>query len=114
MGIHWGEGNSEMNAQDFQKRWEEFEKRPFPDGHRSKTFQGRSLTLMFSEIGGYVLGFSQTQQLGGRQLMDANAISKILEEAIPELEGEGKEFFSDLHKLLQDLLEAAPEYEGFM
>jgi hypothetical protein len=96
-----------------EERWHQIEQTPFPEGHRGKSVQGQNLTLLESEAGGLVLTFVQTGgSFGARQLYHVRDVEVLFAKVVAELEGEGKEYFERIHKLLADIIQDLPEPGG--
>ena len=96
-------------TKDIEALWTAHEQTPFPDGHRSVSAQGMKLTLLESEIAGYILTFITTKGgIGSRQRNVLEDYSKKLVDIIAELETEeAKNYFASLKKITDLVLEKA-------
>ena len=91
-----------------RQRWAEFEVRGFPEGHRTKQFQGKTLTLLQSEIAGFIMTYLQTGgALGSRQVMHLQDSLQVVNSALPEMSDDGKEHFKELTELGKIVLDSA-------
>lgn len=95
---------------EIRKLWETHEARLFPSGHRTKEIGGVSLTLLESEIGGLVLTYLNTEgTLGRRQLKNLHDSNRKLSVALNDLEGDAKDYFTALQKIVKILIDKLPE-----
>ena len=86
-----------------EKMWKEHEKGEFPAGHRNKTIEGTNLTLIDTELSGFVLGFQAVGSLGARQLLALQKGITTLEKIIPQLESSAQPYFKHLLELSRTL-----------
>lgn len=94
--------------EDVKKAWEAFEQQNFPIGHRGISVDGQSLTMIQSELGGYIVSFLVTNgSLGARQRDALQLTIDRIERAKPEMTDEGKEHFETLIAIGKMVLQQA-------
>jgi len=88
-----------------KKLWEQHEQASFPAGHRNKTIEGVNLTLIDTELSGFVLTFISTGgSLGARQHIALEKGISTLTKIIPQLEDDAKPYFQHLLDLCKKIL----------
>lgn len=94
-----------MDIDKLQSRWNQFERKSFPLGHRTKMIGSRNLTVFSSEIGGLILSFINSDgMLGGRQSMVVEEIAKSRNTVEAELESaDARQYFAELFDMLQEV-----------
>ncbi len=88
--------------QEISTRWNALEAKPFPDGYRAKSLGEKSFTLFQSEVAGFIMAYIQTDgSLGARQRIAIEKAIQELDEVLPELTDEAKEYFGELKELAE-------------
>ena len=83
--------------QEVQERYDALQREPFPMGHRSKMIGDKTLALVQSEIGGFVLTYTGTNgSLGSRQKVVLAKDLEELKKSLVEFTDEGKKYFQEL------------------
>ena len=102
-----------MALEKIQDAWSAHEVQPFPSGHHSKEINGKKISLLHSEIGGYIMAFLQTGgRLGARQYINMKAFQAELPVIVSQLEGEGQEYFQSLTNIVNMVMEIAVDPEA--
>jgi len=91
-----------------QKLWEQHEEAQFPAGHRNRTVEGVNLTLIDTEISGFILTFLATGgALGARQTIALNKGIASLKKIIPQLDSAAQPYFQHLLDLSEEVLKSS-------
>ncbi|MCB0328025.1 MAG: hypothetical protein KDD70_00135 [Bdellovibrionales bacterium] len=99
---------------EIKDRYEKFLAAPFPMGHRSKMVGNRSLALVQSELGGFILTYLQTSgSLGSRQRISMEQTVADLKAAMSDFAEEGQTFFSELVSISEMVLRSAHDQPSF-
>lgn len=89
-----------MSLAEIQEAWSAHESTPFPMGHRMKEINGKNVSVLESEVGGYIMTFLNTGgRLGARQYLAMKAFQQELPDIVNQLEGEGQKYFDSLRKI---------------
>ncbi len=97
----------EKTIQKVQELWNAHESTPFPTGYRSKKIDGVSITVIESEVAGYILTYTATGgSLGSRQVIslknNLTTLNRIIDEAETE---EAKNYFNALYVIAKEVSE---------
>ncbi|MCB0319614.1 MAG: hypothetical protein KDD60_01735 [Bdellovibrionales bacterium] len=94
-----------MTLDAIASRWSALENRGLPDGHFKFSVNGRSVTLVQSEIAGMILTYLQTNgSLGSRQRSALQSLIKELESGLSTMNDDCKSYFGDLLSIAGDVL----------
>jgi hypothetical protein len=88
----------------FQRRWQAFKQRPFPEGFAGREIGGVDLATVDSGAAGCITAFIDNGSLDSSQMEVLTRSMLNLRRALPELEGDPMLYFEELMALIEGVL----------
>jgi len=89
---------------ELQRRWEAFRLRPFPKGHTGEEVEGVCLATLDTFAAGCIDSYTGAGQLDSERHEILESCYADIETVLPELSGEGREYFEELAWLAREVL----------
>jgi hypothetical protein len=100
-----------VKTNDLGKRWKIFEKLPFPPSCAGKEFDGVCLATVDTFAAGCISYFIDTGHLDAQRKKALDSCAADLAKALPSLQGEAKEYFTELACLVDTILSRQRNHE---